>query len=112
MQEKVIYVCVWAGKDVDELSMHPPYNLCLRLLHELTTDIIIPAPANILNVFDAQSKPTNVGTGFTIKCSVERHAARTTTVKVRSPLKEFIKNLCIIRVVKQPGRNFLDLQVC
>jgi hypothetical protein len=110
---QVIYVCVWAGKDVEELSMHPAYNLCLRLLHELTMDIIIPAPANTLNVFDAKSRPSRVGTGFTIKCSVERHAASTTTVTVRSSLTsstEFIQILCSIRFPGQPGRSCLNLE--
>lgn len=62
--------------------MHAPYNLCLRLLHEVTANIIIPAPANAAEIFDVNNKPCNTGIGLTMRAELRRHAAKTTTVEV------------------------------
>ena len=81
-----MYVAVWPGRDVEELNMHPPYNLCLRLLHELTDDILFLAPPDACSHFDAHTTPCASGMGYTVKCSVQRHTASKTSVEVRHML--------------------------
>ena len=75
-----MYVGVWAGQDVQDLNMHPPYNLCLRLLLELTSHVLVLPPSGGADVFDPQALPCNTGTGYTVKCAVKRHAASNTIV--------------------------------
>jgi hypothetical protein len=82
VQEKVIYACVWAGSDVGTVSVHAPYNLCLRLLFELASQILVPFPSGASSRFDHLNLPCKSGTGYTIKSHVQRHAASTTSVMV------------------------------
>lgn len=83
MQDRTVYVAVWAGDCVQDINMHPPYNLCLRLLFELTSNILVLPTVKDLDTFDPQALPCNTGTGYSVKCAVKRHAASNTLVVVR-----------------------------
>ena len=81
-----MYVAIWAGGRIQETNMHPPYNLCLRLLLELTSHVLVLPPLRDMATFDATALPCNAGTGYSRKCAVKRHAANNTLVIVRSSL--------------------------
>ena len=85
MQDRTVYVAVWAGERVQDINMHPPYNLCLRLLFELTSNILVLSSGKDFDTFDPQALPCNTGTGYSVKCAVKRHAASNTLVMVRMP---------------------------
>jgi hypothetical protein len=80
VQEETMYVFIWAGKDVEESTMHPPFNLSLRLLLELTPHIAFLTGSDM--DFDPEMKPFATGAGHTERYSVQRHAAANTTVAV------------------------------
>jgi hypothetical protein len=75
-----MFVFIWAGKDVDELSMHPPFNLSLRLLLELAPRVAFVTGAD--TDFDPDMKPYATGAGHIERYSVQRHAASNTSVTV------------------------------
>ena len=95
MQNRIMYVTAWAGEDVAISELHPPYNLLLRLLFELCSDIVVqPGPVVIGDpdagdaaavaqaTFDPEELPCSTGTGFTSDCKVVLQTASNTTVEV------------------------------
>jgi hypothetical protein len=80
LQEEPAIVFIWAGKDVEELTMHPPFNLSLRLLVEMASEVLVVTGAD--KDFKPELKPFATGKGHTERYSVQRHAAANTAVTV------------------------------
>jgi hypothetical protein len=88
--EKVVFVAAWAGPDVEEVQMHAPFNLLLRLLMELSGGILLPTSPAAARALDDAKKPFHTGTGFIQDFSVQRHTSANTTVTVRIPNRIYI----------------------
>lgn len=91
-----MYIAAWAAPDVTTLELHPPYNLFLRLLIELCSDIVVlPGPVCVAEpgcgnaaalaarTFDPEALPCSTGTGYTSDCKVVMQTASNTEVQVR-----------------------------
>jgi hypothetical protein len=78
-----VFVCVWPGDDMARQTMHPPFNLCVRLLLELACDVLVPVSAKAAAALDMAHTPFSTGTGYVQKFSVQKRTAQHTGVRVR-----------------------------
>lgn len=75
-----VYVFAWAGRDVETVEAHAPFQLTLRMLIELCGAVIMPVSSGA--TFDAACKPFCSGVGTHEDCSVAKHTASNTSVQV------------------------------
>lgn len=75
-----MYIAAWAGRDVEKVQMHAPFNLCLRLLIEICDAVVIPL--SDAASFDELKKPFQSGEGITVDFAVEEQTSSKTALKV------------------------------
>lgn len=77
-----VFVAAWAGDEVPQIALHPPFNLTLRLLISLCPDIIFPVSPAAAAAFDETHKPFESGEGITKDYSVQQHTSAHTALQV------------------------------
>lgn len=79
---KTIYIAAWAGDEVRDQTIHPPFNLTLRLLIALSKDVIIPISPGAAELLDEARKPFITQECATKDYSVQQRTASHTRLQV------------------------------
>jgi hypothetical protein len=77
-----VFICAWTGQAADEMQMHPPVNLLLRLLVDLAPSVVIPVAPQAASLFDESQKPFQSDVGFIEDFSVQMRTSANTAVSV------------------------------
>jgi hypothetical protein len=86
-----LFVCAWAGADVEEKVMHGPFNLMLRLMIELSNGVLLPASPQAARELDPDQIPFQSLSGICEELAVERQTASNTRLSVRAAFLFFMR---------------------
>jgi hypothetical protein len=80
-----LFVCAWAGEDVEKQATYGPFSLMLRLIIELSNGVLFPASSKVARELDPEQIPFQTLSGVCEEFAVQRQAASNTSVLVRIP---------------------------